>query len=90
MTTTTPPTPRKGGAKGIKVEALIEFIEGLGPDFNPVPAIELLRQRAGDQRHVDHTIADMLEALWDEVIRLRLLLDQSKGPKLLPKPRRKK
>ena len=87
MTRTPKSAPR--GAKGIRVEDLIKFIEELGPDFNPAPAIDLLRKRAGDQRHVDHTIADMMEALWDEVQRLKALLDQSKGPKRLPKPRRK-
>lgn len=78
------------GGKDIRVEALIEFIEGLGPDFNPVPAIDLLRNRAGDTRSVDHIIADMLEGMWDELQRLRFTLDQSKGTKGSPKPKRKK
>ena len=72
------------------VQDLLNDIEGLGDGFDPSPAIELLRRRAGDQRHPDHVIADMIEGMWDEIQLLRKLLDESKGPKPIPKSKREK
>lgn len=52
--------------------------------FDPDLVVSMLRTKAREVKEGDSTteiVCDLIEGLWDEVQRLRRLLDQSKGEK---------
>ena len=52
-------------------DQLLGFLETLSDDFCPEVVVEALRMPENEST-MNHIIADVIEALWDEVRRLRL------------------
>lgn len=61
------------------VEDILWLITDLRDDFTPDDMVDWVRSQLNDDDGELHIILDLVEALWDEVQRLRRLLDQSKG-----------
>lgn len=61
------------------VEDTLRLITDLRNDFTPDEMVVWVRSKLTDDDGEMHIIMDVVETLWDEVQRLRRLLDQSKG-----------
>lgn len=61
-------------------QRLIVLFSEFGDEFTPHLVVEMLRSKAREADDgTTEIICDLIEGLWDEVQRLRYLLDQSKG-----------